>query len=90
MMISPDKYEVYQHFAADNPYEPIVLSAQLSETLAGLDYVVNPTEAVTRLVASGEQDVYYLNDSHWSPKGARVAGAMLAEKMRGQSSEVEK
>lgn len=90
MMISPDKYEVYQHFAADNPYEPIVLSAQLSETLAGLDYVVNPTEAVTRLVASGEQDVYYLNDSHWSPKGARVAGAMLAEKVRGQSSEVEK
>lgn len=80
-LLAPDKYEIYQHYAVDNPFPPKMVGAQL----AGLDtlgFVVNPIPEMLRRIDDGEKDMYMANDSHWSYKSSRLVADLLYEKMK--------
>lgn len=79
-LIAPDKYEVYQHYAAGNPYPGKALGQEF-HALDSLGFVVNPLDNILKMVESGEKDVFMGHDSHWSGKGAEVAASMIASRI---------
>ncbi|MDE6283094.1 MAG: hypothetical protein K2L97_03790 [Muribaculaceae bacterium] len=79
-MVAPDKYELYQHLAVDNPHPVRQLGQQLLQ-LDSLGYVVNPLPELTRMTDAGEQDIFMADDSHWSPKASSTAARLIVAKM---------
>ncbi len=82
-MLAPDKYELYQHLAVDNPYPSRPLGSQLL-ALDSLGFVVNPLPELSRRLESGEKDLFMADDSHWSAKSADVAASNVATKMQAR------
>lgn len=80
-MPAPDKYELYQHLAVDNPYPERPLGAQLSAALDTLDFVVNPLPELRRRLDAGEKDLFMADDTHWSAKSAELAATLLHARM---------
>lgn len=81
-MPAPDKYELYQHLAIDNPFPPKVLGAQISAAIDTLDFVVNPREELFRRIEAGEKDLFMADDTHWSKKSASIAAEQLYERIK--------
>ena len=79
-MLAPDKYELYQHLAVDNPYPARPLGSQLL-VLDSLGFVVNPLPELSRRLEAGEKDLFMADDSHWSAKSAQTAASLVAAKM---------
>lgn len=76
----PDKYEIYQDFAAGNPYPRKNVGNRLLE-LDSLGYFIFPMLELKGLLSSGVTDVYLANDTHWSATGAGVLGRQIADRV---------
>ena len=76
-MIAADKYEVYKPFIISG-YRP---NNPTLDKLPQEPWVINTKPLMRSLVAKGVQDVYYINDTHWSPIGAKVAGEEIANRL---------
>ena len=50
------------------------------------EYIINPRPEVRRAIEKGEKDVWYLNDTHWSPVGAKIAADWISKKLVDISS----
>ena len=46
-----------------------------------LPFCFNPTNIIRQLDQSGEKDIYYCDDTHWTPKTAKIVGEKLTEKI---------
>lgn len=77
-IIVPDKYEVYQDYIINNPYPYKKVGTQIDSRLKK-DWILFPLSELKAPISKGEKDVYLLNDSHWSQKGAQIAGELLFE-----------
>jgi hypothetical protein len=69
-MPAADKYDIYSSLIVDNPYPP----SRFFELLRPLQkrYTLIDTKAILQaMVARGEKDVYYADDTHWSWKAAK-------------------
>ncbi|MBQ6097353.1 MAG: hypothetical protein IJK99_06355, partial [Bacteroidales bacterium] len=44
-----------------------------------LPFYFNPTNILRQLDQSGEKDIYYCDDTHWTPKTAKIVGEKLTE-----------
>ncbi|MBP5189616.1 MAG: hypothetical protein J6031_01720, partial [Bacteroidales bacterium] len=42
-----------------------------------LHFFFNPTHTLRSLYKNGENDIYYADDTHWTPKTARIVGKEL-------------
>lgn len=85
-MIAPDKYEVYQYYAVNNPYPEKILGRQL-EALDSLGFVVNPIRRMRQMLDAGCKDLYMAHDTHWSPVAAAEVAEMLRERIVESSPE---
>lgn len=76
-MIATDKYEVYEPFIISGyrPHNPTL------DKLPQEPWIINTKPLMQSLVANGVKDVYYINDTHWSPIGAKVAGEEIANRL---------
>lgn len=72
-LIVPDKYDVYYPYIVAAPRYNITL-----DLCPNKDFIVNPRKELRDTLSRGTQDVWYLNDTHWSPVGAKIAGEILA------------
>lgn len=83
---APDKYNMYSEYIRDNPYPQSVFF----ETLAPLPkrYRYLDTKALLiRDIRSGEMDVYYADDTHWSWKASRkIADGMQLPRQTGSAT----
>ncbi len=76
-MPAADKYTMYSKYILDNPYPESVFFELLRKEPR--DYILVDTKAMLKeLIETGEQDVYYSDDTHWSWKGSKK----IAQSMR--------
>lgn len=76
-MIAADKYDAY---------EPLIVDRHKRNTLLGYfpsnDSIINTKELLLPHILSGTQDVYRLDDTHWSPVGSQIVGIEVSERIK--------
>lgn len=72
-LIVPDKYDVYFPYILDAPRSNITL-----DMCPNRDYIINPRDELRRAISEGQKDVWYLNDTHYSPVAAKIVARKIA------------
>lgn len=76
VLVAPDKYDIYANCIAQNPYpKPLffVHYGKLEKHFQNPDvYTV-----LKQAVGKGEKNIYYYDDSHWSPIGAQLVSRTI-------------
>lgn len=77
IVVPTDKYTAYQDYIVDNKYPRKSVAAQISKLkLKGRFITAAPI--VKGLVEEGVKDVYFIDDTHWSPIAAKPFGEMIS------------
>ena len=71
VLIAADKYDVYQDYIVDNEYEKQCLLDNLLEKY-NHPHLINSRDTLYKMVDNGVLDVYWLNNTHWSPIGSNA------------------
>lgn len=74
-LVATDKYEVYEPFivSGTHPHNPTL------DRLPQEPWIMNTKPLLRNMVADGAKDVYYINDTHWSPLGTKMVGEEIAK-----------
>lgn len=87
-LIAPDKYDVYQPYILDNPYQPKTIIEQLEENnINELEWVINPRNEFRNMISNGIKDVYHIDDTHWSTVASETVGNIIAHKIQSEHHE---
>ncbi len=75
-LVAADKYDVYTPYIVDNAYP----QNPTMNYFADLDttWFVDTKRLLQPYIEAGVKDVYYVNDTHWSPIGAKIVGEHIA------------
>lgn len=76
-VIVPDKYEVYHPYLINNPYREKRLGEKLNKISEKYDWIIFPLNEIRSKLESGEKDIYLVNDTHWSSKGAKILASKI-------------
>ncbi len=68
---SPDKYDIYYEFIANNKLPKNIFFDTFEKENKEYIYV-NTKDALLKHVNAGEKDVYFADDTHWSPIGSEI------------------
>lgn len=75
-LVAADKYDVYEPFITEeHPRNPTL------DSLPKEEWVVNSKSILQAAAYDGIKDVYYINNTHWSPKGAEIVGQEVAKRL---------
>jgi hypothetical protein len=76
---SPDKYDLYYDYIAEKKgfTKPIFFDLMKAQKK---DYIYIDSKAVLKANIKSKQDIYYYDDTHWSP----VASKIIANKIKGE------
>ena len=85
--ICPNKSNVYWPYINEKDKEKYFNILERTNTFDTLPYVFNPLNLLRQLDASGEKDIFYCDDSHWTPKTAKIVGTALAEYIKTKKKE---
>jgi len=77
VVVPPDKYDLYQSFIVDNPFPPKTINEDLRRLFPNEENLVLCKEFLLPYVQHGEKDIYMLNDTHWSPRTAKIVADEL-------------
>lgn len=87
-IIAPDKYDVYQSYIVNNPYPPKTVVEQLEENGVGqLEWFINPRAKFRKMIDDGVEDIYHIDDTHWTYKASESVGHILAQKIKDHRRE---
>lgn len=71
VLISPDKYDMYYKYIANNPrFKKPLFFTYYDSLTKEYDYI--PSMKVLSNALQKKKDVYYYDDTHWSPIGAEI------------------
>ena len=79
-VVAADKYDVYQEFTICNKYP----KKELLERFVDFEtnpYYVNTKHVLLKNARQGVKDLYYADDTHWSPIGAKIVAEEIARRM---------
>lgn len=79
-VVAADKYDVYQEFAIDNESPKKDILDRFVEFEAD-SYYVNTKHVLLESARQGTKDLYYADDTHWSPIGAKIVAEEIAKRM---------
>lgn len=79
-MVAADKYDVYQKFIVDNPYKPNDILSE-GNRFDSLPYFINTKYVLAEAAEIGMMDIYWADDTHWSPVGAKIVAEEIARKL---------
>jgi hypothetical protein len=71
LLISPDKYDLYYQYIANNEMLPKPLFFSVYDSKAKTYKNIDSYKILSEKVKKG-RDVYFYDDAHWSPKGAEI------------------
>ena len=75
-VVAADKYDVYEPFIVpEHPRNPSL------DALPEENWIVNTKPILQSQVYQGVKDIYYINDTHWSPVGAQIVGEEIANRL---------
>lgn len=73
---SPDKYDLYYDYIVDNDYPINNFYTFLRKEKK--EYIfVDSKELLLKLIKNGEKDIYFADDTHWSPKATKKIAEYL-------------
>lgn len=77
-VIAPNKSTIYAPYTTEpNNFFSILYNNSPFDTLP---YVYNPARTLRPLVEKGVKDIYYADDTHWTPATAKLVGEELTKK----------
>ena len=76
-LVAADKYDVYEPFIVEKHEKNPTLDSLPKE-----DWIVNSKAILQAKAYEGAQDLYYINDTHWSPIGAQIIGEEIVERVQ--------
>ena len=79
-VVAADKYDVYQEFVEGNVYP----SKSILDAFTGFErnpYFVNTKDILLKKARQGVTDLYYADDTHWSPIGAKIVAEEIARRI---------
>lgn len=79
-VVAADKYDVYQEFAVDNSFPKKYMLDRFIGFESNL-YFVNTKHVLLKNANQGVKDLYYADDTHWSPVGAKIVAEEIARRM---------
>ena len=83
LMIPVDKYDIYQDYIVDNPYDhPKRVNEEVREILGDIPEVLLSKYYLLPLIDKGEKDVFLFDNSHWSYKASEVVGKELSRRIK--------
>lgn len=71
MLVSPDKYDLYFNFIKDNEHLTTPLFFKIYEQTQK-NYINVDSYKILNEKIKSEKDIYFYDDTHWSPKGAKI------------------
>ena len=79
---APDKYSVYYDYIKDRDKYPQPVFFDILKPLEKQYIYIDSDEILKNAVASGITDVYFADDTHWSPVGAKIIANAIQSKMK--------
>lgn len=75
LMVPPDKMTAYAEFLSDSKLRHVSLLSKLSDRHPNV--MPRLDKALLEAIDSGEQDVYFPDDTHWASNGERIVAETL-------------
>ena len=83
LMLPVDKYDLYQDYIVNNPYDhPKRINEEVRELLGDIPEVMLCNFTLLPLLERGEKDVFLFDNSHWSYKGSKAVGIELSKRVK--------
>ena len=79
---APDKYSVYYDYIEDRERYPQPVFFDILKPLEKQYIYIDSDEILKNAVSSGTTDVYFADDTHWSPVGAKLIAEAIKSKMK--------
>ena len=79
---APDKYNVYYDYISDRENYPQPVFFNILRSLEKQYIYVDSDEILKNAVSAGIMDVYFADDTHWSPVGAKLIAEAVKSKMK--------
>lgn len=76
-LVAADKYDMYYDYIKDNPYPINPTFSYFSDF--DTSFFVNSKKILLPYIKNGVKDIYRVNDTHWSPKAAKIVGEHLGK-----------
>lgn len=75
-LIAADKYDVYEPFInCPHPQNPVL------ESCPDEDWIINTKPLLQLQASAGVKDLYYINDTHWSPIGSEIVAKEIYKRL---------
>ena len=74
-LVAADKYDMYYDYIKDNSYPANPTLDYFSDI--DTTFFINTKTLLLPYLKNGEKDIYRVNDTHWSPKAAKIVGEHL-------------
>lgn len=83
LMVPVDKYDLYQDYIVNNPYDhPKRINEEVRELFGDRLEVMLCKYTLLPLLENGEKDVFLFDNSHWSYKGSQAVGIELSRRVK--------
>lgn len=83
LMVPVDKYDLYQDYIVNNPYDhPKRINEEVRELFGDRLEVMLCKYTLLPLLENGEKDVFLFDNSHWSYKGSQAVGIELSRRIK--------
>lgn len=82
---APDKYDLYQDFIADNPLPDNNFFDMFNELKKNYIYI-NSKKLLKNYLNNGKKDVYFADDTHWSPIASKIIAKEISELIKLDSN----
>ena len=82
-LVAADKYDMYYDFIVDNPYSQNPTFSYFSDF--DTTFFANTKRILLPYIKNGEKDIYRVNDTHWSPKAAKIVGEYLGKIIKNRN-----
>lgn len=77
VLIAADKYDVYEPFIIhDHPQNPVL------DFCPQAPWIINTKPLLQSQAYAGVKDLYYINDTHWSPIGAKIVAEEVFRRLQ--------
>ena len=77
VLVCPDKYDLYQNYVINNPYPRKTINEDFRTVVGNREDIVIGKEILLPYIVRGDKDIYYLDDTHWTYKSAKIVADSL-------------
>jgi hypothetical protein len=78
---APDKYSIYyKYIVSKDKYEKPLFFQHLEKEIK--DYIYIESDKILKNAIENDNDIYFFDDSHWSPKAAKIVASDILKEIQ--------